>query len=136
MATTPYIALADDDSEDQEILAARIRKSYPGILFKFFQNGEEVARYLKACPDSDLPALLILDYKMPIQTGVDVLKTLQADNRYKAIRKVVWSTSGNNQFISECMQYGAEKYFVKPHNIQQLDDLVTQLSVILRTVNV
>lgn len=135
MAKAPYIALADDDDDDQEMLTARILKSHPDIPFKFFKNGQEIMRYLEACPTSDLPAIVIVDYKMPIQTGADVLKTLQADNRYKAIRKIVWSTSGNNQFVSECMQFGAERYFTKPNNIHQLDDMVAQLDDILRTVH-
>lgn len=131
MANTPYIALADDDLDDQEILASRILKDHPGILFKFFKDGLEITQFLETCPTSDLPTLLILDYKMPIHSAVDVLRILQADSRYNAIRKVICSTSGNSQYVEECMQYGAEKYFTKPNNIQQLDDIVTQLSAIL-----
>jgi CheY-like chemotaxis protein len=135
MANTPYIALADDDADDQEMLAQRILKNHPGIPFKFFKDGQEITRYLETCPTPDLPALLILDYKMPIQTGADVLKTLQTDNRYKSVRKIVWSTSGNKQFVSECMQYGAERYFSKPDSIQQLDDIVNQISDILHAAH-
>ena len=131
MTNSPYIALADDDVDDQEMLAHQILKSHPGIPFKFFKNGVEVTRYLEHCPTPDLPAILILDYKMPIQTGADVLKTLQRDSRYDAVTKIVWSTSGNHQYVSECLQYGAERYFTKPNNMQQLDDIVTQLTEIL-----
>ncbi len=134
MANAPYIALADDDADDQEMLAHRILKKHPGIPIKFFGDGQEVTRYLENCPTADLPALLILDYKMPLQTGADVLKTIQADKRYDAVHKIVWSTSGNNQYVSECMRYGAEKYFTKPNDIRQLDDIVSQLSEILRGV--
>jgi CheY-like chemotaxis protein len=134
MTNAPYIALADDDDDDQEMLAHHILKSHPGIPFKFFKNGLEVTRYLERCPTPDLPAILILDYKMPMQTGAEVLKILQKDSRYNAIRKVVWSTSGNHQYVSECLQYGAERYFTKPNNIQQLDDIVAQLTEILDDV--
>lgn len=133
MANTLYIALADDDPDDQEMLAEHFLKKHPGIPFKFFQDGLEIMRFLENCPTPELPTLLILDYKMPIRTGADVLKALQADNRYHAIRKVIWSTSGNNQFISECLEYGAEKYFTKPLNIRQIDDIVAQLYSILHT---
>ena len=133
MTNPPYIALADDDADDQEMLARRILKNHPGISFKFFDNGQDVIRYLEPCHTSELPTLLILDYKMPLQTGADVLKVLQGDNRYDVIRKVVWSTSGNTQYVSECMRYGAEKYFTKPHSLRQLDEIVTQLSEMLHT---
>jgi CheY-like chemotaxis protein len=136
MPSPPYIAFADDDPDDQEMLANRFPKYYPGNPFKFFKDGQEITRYLEKCPTAELPAILLLDYKMNIQTGVDVLKTLHADSRYDLVRKIVWSTSGHSQYVSECMQYGAEKYFTKPNNIQQLDDIVIQLSDILRATEV
>jgi CheY-like chemotaxis protein len=132
MANAPYIAFADDDADDQDMLVKRFLKHYPGTQFRFFGDGQELTRFLDACPDSDLPRLVLLDYKMPILTGADVLRTLQADKRYNAIRKVVWSTSGNTQYVSECMQYGAEKYFAKPNDVQELDEIITQLSDIFR----
>jgi len=133
MAHAPYIALADDDPDDQDMLANRFLKIHPGIAFQFFKDGEEITRFLEDCPTADLPSLVILDYKMPVQTGADVLKTLQANERYNTIRKVVWSTSGNQQYVSECMQYGAERYFTKPNNIQEIDDIVAKLFDMLRT---
>jgi CheY-like chemotaxis protein len=132
MLKTPYIAVADDDPDDQEMLANRILKKHPGIPIKFFNDGQEITRYLETCPTPGLPALVILDYKMPIKTGAEVLKTLQADNRFNVIRKIVWSTSGNNRYVTECLRYGAEKYFTKPNSIEQLDEMVSQLDDILR----
>jgi CheY-like chemotaxis protein len=132
MANAPYIALADDDADDQQMLAHSILKSHPDIAIKFFKDGEEIAHYLQNCPSAELPTLLILDYKMPIQTGADVLKTLQADKRYNAMRKIVWSTSSNNQYAAECLRNGAERYFTKPNSIQQLDEIVGQLDEMLR----
>ena len=132
MANAPYIAFADDDADDQDMLVKRFLKHHPGIQFRFFRDGQELTRFLDTCPDSDLPRVVLLDYKMPMQTGADVLRILQAHRRYNAIRKVVWSTSGNTQYVSECMQYGAEKYFAKPNNVQELDEIITQLSEIFR----
>lgn len=128
---TPYIALADDDVDDQEMLAERFLQRYPGTVFKFFMDGEEIIRFLEACPSSELPFLLILDYKMPLSTGAEVLKTLHRDSRYDPIHKIIWSTSGNQQYVAECIEYGAEKYFTKPTDIKQLDVIITQLSVIV-----
>ena len=132
MANAPYIAFADDDADDQDMLVKRFLKHHPGIQFRFFRDGQELTRFLDTCPDSDLPRVVLLDYKMPMQTGADVLRILQAHRRYNTIRKVVWSTSGNTQYVSECMQYGAEKYFAKPNNVQELDEIITQLSEIFR----
>ncbi len=130
MANAAYIAFADDDADDQEMLVKRFLKHHPDTKFKFFKDGQELTHYLEACPDSDLPTVVLLDYKMPIVTGADVLRALQADKRYDAVRKVVWSTSGNNQYVSECMTYGAEKYFAKPNDVRELDEIITQIAAL------
>jgi DNA-binding NarL/FixJ family response regulator len=130
MAKAAYIAFADDDSDDQEMLVKRFLKYHPDTQFQLFKDGQELTHYLEACPDSDLPAVVLLDYKMPIVTGADVLRILQAGKRYDAVRKVVWSTSGNNQYVSECMRNGAEKYFAKPNDVRELDEIITQIAAL------
>lgn len=131
MANSPYIALADDDPEDQELLADRILKDHPDISFKFFSDGLTIIQYLEHCPCSGLPAMIILDYKMPKQGGADVLKILQNNSKYDDVRKVIWSTSDNIQYVTECMQYGVDKYFTKPISMEQLDHIVHELCDIL-----
>jgi CheY-like chemotaxis protein len=124
----PYIAFADDDADDQEMLADRFLQRHPDVVFKFFKDGGEIGRYLEYCPTMELPSLLILDYKMPIHTGADILKALYKDVRYSGMHKVVWSTSGNKEYVTQCLKYGAEKYFTKPDNINGLDAIIDQLS--------
>jgi CheY-like chemotaxis protein len=132
MAATPYIAFADDDADDQEMLAERFLVKHPGTVFKFFANGEEIIRYLEKCPDAELPMVLVLDYKMPLVTGAEVLKMLCENSRYTVIHKIVWSTSGNPQYVSECMHNGAEKYFTKPADMPALDRIVGHLFALLQ----
>jgi CheY-like chemotaxis protein len=124
----PYIAFADDDVDDQEMLADRFLERRPGAVFKFFKDGGEISRYLERCPTTELPSLLILDYKMPINTGADILKELYKDSRYNRMHKIVWSTSGNKEYVSECLKYGAEKYFTKPDNMNGLDAIIDELT--------
>ena len=127
---SPYIVFADDDSDDQEMLADRFLKSHPAMAFKFFKDGNEVLRYLEDCPAGELPCLLLLDYKMPRLTGVEVLKALREDHRYDQIHKIVWSTSGNSEYANQCLQLGARQYFTKPTSMQELDTIVLQISLL------
>jgi CheY-like chemotaxis protein len=133
MANTPYIAFADDDADDQEMLADRFLEKHPGTLFKYFKDGQEIVRFLEKCPIPELPLIIILDYKMPLLTGAEVLKALRGDSRYDAIHKIVWSTSGNHQYVAECLQNGAEKYFTKPNDIHELDGIVIHISSLFQS---
>lgn len=121
------ILLADDDTEDQEILKEAILKLQPAASFITAANGREAYDYLKNCGISSLPALIILDFKMPLMSAVDILSRLDADDRYATVPKVVWSTSTLPQDIARCRQSGASEYFVKPRKLADLVAIARQM---------
>jgi CheY-like chemotaxis protein len=115
-----YILLADDDGDDQDLLTESILQQRPSALVKTVNNGPQVLAWLDQCPDEQLPAMLILDYKMPILNAAQVLDELKANDRYAAVPKVVWSTSTNRKHIDECLSKGALGYFPKPNDVNEL----------------
>lgn len=117
---TRYILLADDDGDDQDLLKESILQQSPSSAVKILNNGPQVLAWLDECPDEQLPAMLILDYKMPILNAAQVLDELKANDRYTELPKVVWSTSSNRKHIDECLSKGALRYFPKPNNVSEL----------------
>src|ERR1700735_3816148 len=99
MPGPPYILIADDDPDDQEMLADRLRRRHPDARFEFVANGKDALSWLENCPPGLLPQLIVVDYKMPILTGFEFLQSIQNDGRFEQIPKVVWSTSGNREFV-------------------------------------
>jgi CheY-like chemotaxis protein len=129
----PYIFIAEDDPDDQEMLVDRFRRRNPKVGIKWLQNGSDAATYLRGCSPADLPHLILVDYKMPGLTGAEVLKSIQHDDRYKGIPKVVWSTSNNQEYIDNCLQHGADKYFTKPSDMPGFDRMVDYLICLFET---
>jgi len=68
-----------------------------------------------------LPALLLLDLKMPRMHGFEVLKWLATRPEFKELPVFVLSSSSDDADIQKSLRLGAREYFVKPH---VLDDLV------------
>ena len=124
----PYILIADDDPEDQELLAERFQRLQPAAGVECVANGYQVLDYLRNCLTADLPAVLVVDYKMPGITGAEVLQAIQHEERYRDLPKVVWSTSNNQEYIDRAMNSGADRYFTKPHDMQNFDKMVKYLS--------
>jgi CheY-like chemotaxis protein len=122
-----YILVADDDPDDQEMLAERFSRSHPEVRFLWMGNGFEVLDYLRSCSDDELPRLLVLDYKMPGLTGAEVLADIQHEKRLRDIPKVVWSTSNNREYIDKALKNGALQYFAKPVDMASFDRLVARL---------
>ena len=120
---TVSILIAEDDPEDMELIADALLLAEPTAELHKFADGLSAFEYLRTRPDNDLPSLIILDYNMPRLTGAQVLKNINAGTRYTSIPKIVLSTSNAPHHRHECMLNGATKYFEKPGNLKDLNDL-------------
>ena len=114
------ILIADDDIEDQELLRDAIMGINPDIRVDTVFNGRESITYLENCKLAGLPGAVVLDYNMPIMGGSEVLDVICNDQRFDEISKFIWSTSNTKTHINECLERGANEYFVKPDNSQKL----------------
>lgn len=113
--------LADDDADDQQLLAEALQRTNPHIILRAVSSVREALMYLGDNP-ADLPKLLIVDYNMPDYTGAEFLDILAELPEYRNIPVVIWSTSDAEMFKSICEQKGALHYFKKP---EQFSDLLT-----------
>jgi CheY-like chemotaxis protein len=121
------ILVADDDSEDQELLGEAIAEVDPKAQAEMVFNGREAVEYLEKCVDNDLPCAIILDYSMPHLNGAEVLAILCKNPRFSAIPKFIWSTSNSKIHIDECRENGALNYFIKPDKPEKLYSLVKEV---------
>jgi CheY-like chemotaxis protein len=128
----PYILVADDDPDDQEMLVERFHRRNPDVGFRLVASGFEILDYLRNCPNEELPGLIVIDYKMPGLNGAEVLKVIREEKRYRHVPKVVWSTSSNQEYVDKALNSGADMYFTKPADMVSFDKLVAELNELLR----
>jgi len=99
------VMLADDEPLARGYLEDLL-KAMPDIeVLGSFKNGSEV---LKACRDNP-PDVLILDIEMPVLTGFDVVKRLQADD----MPSIIFATAYDNYAI-DAFDLNAVDYLLKP----------------------
>ena len=99
------VMLADDDPLARGYLQDLL-KAMPDVeVLGSFKNGSEV---LKACRDNP-PDVLILDIEMPVLTGFDVVKRLQADD----MPSIIFATAYDNYAI-DAFDLNAVDYLLKP----------------------
>src|SRR3954467_14148703 len=127
------IMVADDDSNDVmllEIACARAGLARPLVVV---HNGVEAIEYLGgAGPFADrrkfpLPFLLLLDLKMPLKSGFDVLSWLRGQPALKRLFVVVLSSSAEPADIDRAYDLGANSYLVKPSSTEELRLIVGRL---------
>lgn len=117
-----FILLGEDDPDDQEMLKEVFLGIDEDYHLTFAETGEQILSFLGKLRDDQLPCLIVLDYNMPGLNGADILKELNANPRYEHIPRVIWSTSGSDQFRTKCLDLGAADYIIKPSNVKSLEE--------------
>lgn len=118
-----FILLGEDDPDDQEMLKEVFTGINQDFHLMFVDTGEQVFSFLEKLRDDQLPCLIVLDYNMPGLNGADILKELNANARYAHIPRIIWSTSGREQFRNKCLELGASDYVIKPSNVKALEEV-------------
>jgi CheY-like chemotaxis protein len=131
--TSPFILIAEDDIDDQQMIHEMIQEIDPGCKMEFIGTGSKVMTYLEKLEDRELPDLILLDFNMPEFTGVEILEQMGAVKRYSPIPKLLWSTSKNSVLKNECRRFGAEDFLVKPSSLRELDEMVRYILSFAKT---
>ncbi|KAF8022219.1 hypothetical protein BT93_G2377 [Corymbia citriodora subsp. variegata] len=67
--------------------------------------------------------LIITDYFMPEMTGYDLLRRIKESNSYKDVPVVIMSSENVPSRISQCLEDGAEEFFLKPVQLSDVNKL-------------
>jgi len=59
-------------------------------------------------------SLILLDWNMPGMTGIELLRKIKADERWKNIPTMMVTTDSEREKIVEAIQVGATNYLAKP----------------------
>jgi CheY-like chemotaxis protein len=127
MAETETILLAEDDENDAFFCRRALKQSGLKQTLVHVRNGDECIKYLAGdAPYSDrtkfpFPNLLLLDLKMPVASGFDVLAWLQEHPELKKLPVVILTGSVDADDKAEAWKQGANDFQCKPI---EFDDLV------------
>jgi CheY-like chemotaxis protein len=114
-----FILLADDDADDRLFFKEAMEEINPDTLVSFVNDGSQLMYFLNQ-PGIRLPDILFLDLNMPVKSGMDCLKEIRDNTRFKDLVIVIYSTSGSENDMQEAFAYGANIYIKKPNNFADL----------------
>lgn len=80
-----------------------------------------------------MPDLILLDFRLPDMTGLDVLLHLRTNARTREIPVVMVSAEAHGDIIASCLASGAMEYLTKPFDLHQLLHVVARAAGGLRT---
>ena len=129
------ILLVEDNPDDVELTLRVLKQNNITNQVKIVNDGAEALDYLFAQGDysdrdiSDLPAVILLDLKLPKVDGLEVLRRIRADERTKLTPVVILTSSKEEQDLINGYSLGANSYVRKPVEFSQFTDAVRQLGL-------
>jgi two-component system response regulator len=129
------VLLAEDSESDAEMALRAFRKHNFANRVHWVKDGEEALEFVRgtgryADRNSNLPPkLLLLDLKMPKVNGIDVLRQLKEDERFKGIPVVIMTSSNEERDVVESYRLGVNSYIVKPVDFSQFVKTVSEVGM-------
>ena len=127
------VLLVEDNPDDADLVAYAFGKAGIAIPLASVGDGEAAIAYVDgAHPYADrmlhpLPALFLLDLKLPRRSGFDVLTHIRNRPQTRHTPVVVLTSSNQNQDIRRAYELRANSYLVKPIKPEDLLEMVNAL---------
>ena len=134
------ILLAEDNPHDAELAIRGLEKHKLANKIVWVKNGEEALDYVfRRGPFAGRldngPRLILLDLKMPKVDGIEVTRTVKADERTRHIPVVIMTSSKEEKDVANSYSCGANSYIVKPLDFSSLVDVASQVGFYWLAIN-
>ncbi|MEO5715570.1 MAG: response regulator [Luteolibacter sp.] len=129
------ILLVEDNPDDEELTLMALKKNKILNEVVVARDGEEALGFLFGNgPNSFLtrkilPAIILLDLKLPKVDGREVLQKIRGDERTRLLPVVVLTSSKEDKDLFESYSFGCNSYVRKPVDFALLVEATRQLGL-------
>jgi CheY-like chemotaxis protein len=129
------ILLVEDNPDDEALTLRALKKNNIANEVIVAHDGVEALDYLFGTGNyatrdvREVPALILLDLKLPKVDGIETLRRLRTDPRTELLPIVVLTSSKEEQDLIISYKLGANSYICKPVDYNQFIDAVKQLGL-------
>ena len=119
------ILIAEDNPDDVKLALHALKRNNLTNAIHVVKSGSEALEFIFCTGPysdrsiNDSPKVMLLDLKMPLVDGLDVLRAIRADERTRAMPVVMMTSSREDRDRVESYKLGVNSYIVKPMDFEQ-----------------
>jgi len=129
------LLLVEDNPNDIELTLHAFRDNHLANHMHVVRDGAEALEYVfgegryEGRGVDDPPRVILLDLKLPLVDGLEVLRRVKGDQRTRTIPVVVLTSSAEERDIVESYELGVNSYIVKPVDFERFAEAVRTLGL-------
>jgi CheY-like chemotaxis protein len=127
------ILLVEDNASDAELVMLALKERNLANKMKWLKDGAEALDFLFATGAYSgrqagiYPRVILLDLRLPKVDGLEVLRSLKADERTRRIPVVMMTSSKEDRDVMESYDHGVNSYINKPVEFNEFAKVVSDL---------
>ena len=129
------VLVVEDNPDDWFLLQRGIKRAGITHPFRHVADGQTAIDYLRgASPYSDrtvypLPVLVLLDLKLPVKHGFEVLSWVRQHPQLNGLAVVIFTSSKAESDLARAYDSGANAFVVKPTAADKLPEVLQALDI-------
>ena len=118
----------EDDPNDVLLVRMALRTAPRPPRIAVVEDGAAAIEYLRGDhkyadrSEHPLPTLVLLDIKIPRQSGLEVLRWIRSDIRFAATPVIMFTSSQNVDDVNRSYALGANAFLVKPVEFAEMKE--------------
>ena len=114
LSEKPYVLLVEDEPAQREVLSYNLEAE--GYRVGMAPDGEQALQMVA----DELPDLIVLDWMMPLVSGIEVCRRLKVRPETRAVPVIMLSARAEEVDRIRGLETGADDYVVKPYSVMEL----------------
>lgn len=129
------ILIVEDNPHDVEFTLRALKENHIINPVHVVGDGAEALDFLygrgiyRGRDNRHAPKVVLLDLKIPLVSGLEVLKIIKEDEQLKTIPVVVLTSSREESDITESYNLGVNSYIVKPVDFEKFAEAMSILGM-------
>lgn len=128
------ILLVEDNPDDEKLTMRALAKNKIVNEVVVARDGQEALDYLLD-PANGVPAIVLLDLRLPKVSGLDILRRMRELPRLQLVPVVILTSSREEQDVIAGYKFGCNSYVRKPVDFERFSEAVRELGLYWLVLN-
>lgn len=125
----PTILIVDDDEGHAILIRQNLEGAGLANRIEHFRDGQAILDFFYRRDLANETYLVLLDIRMPKVDGIEVLRRLKAEPKFRTLPVIMLTTTEDSREVERCHQLGCSVYIQKPVDYDRFAEAIRRIGL-------